>query len=471
MKITINSIDNYESEATITFDAAELDKVKPRACKQLASRANFPGFRKGKVPPDQILEQYFGKGAILDESADILVRQGANDVWKMMSNPPVTDMKPEIITCEKGQDFVFKLTYTPYPEVKVGEYKGIDVEKVVEPVTDEKVDEYIQHLREHHANIIDAEEGAEIADGDFVTLDFSGTVNGKKFKGGDAKDYPLEIGSHTFIDNFEEQLIGMKVGDERDINVTFPEGYQIKDLAEKPAVFHCKINSIKHTELPELDEAFVKKVSDFEKLDDFKADIKKRLELNAERDALLKQREAAVQKAVDDMTVDLPPVMIDTRVEQMVADLEANLKLQGLNLEVYLAGNGKTLDEIKEDYREDAKKSVLRDVLFNEVARLEKIEVNDADLNMEVAIMANMYRTTPKQIAKALRDNGQVPNVISNLRQRKAMQFIIENMAGAKDDKVDDDKPAAADTVEDEKADSADDKPVDEKVDEKKVEE
>ena len=471
MKITINSIDNYESEATITFDAAELDKVKPRACKQLASRANFPGFRKGKVPPDQILEQYFGKGAILDESADILVRQGANDVWKMMSNPPVTDMKPEIITCEKGQDFVFKLTYTPYPEVKVGEYKGIDVEKVVEPVTDEKVDEYIQHLREHHANIIDAEEGAEIADGDFVTLDFSGTVNGKKFKGGDAKDYPLEIGSHTFIDNFEEQLIGMKVGDERDINVTFPEGYQIKDLAEKPAVFHCKINSIKHTELPELDEAFVKKVSDFEKLDDFKADIKKRLELNAERDALLKQREAAVQKAVDDMTVDLPPVMIDTRVEQMVADLEANLKLQGLNLEVYLAGNGKTLDEIKEDYREDAKKSVLRDVLFNEVARLEKIEVNDADLNMEVAIMANMYRTTPKQIAKALRDNGQVPNVISNLRQRKAMQFIIENMAGAKDDKVDDDKPAAADTVEDEKADSADDKPVDDKVDEKKVEE
>ena len=470
MKITINSIDNYESEATITFDAAELDKVKPRACKQLASRANFPGFRKGKVPPDQILEQYFGKGAILDESADILVRQGANDVWKMMSNPPVTDMKPEIITCEKGQDFVFKLTYTPYPEVKVGEYKGIDVEKVVEPVTDEKVDEYIQHLREHHANIIDAEEGAEIADGDFVTLDFSGTVNGKKFKGGEAKDYPLEIGSHTFIDNFEDQLIGMKVGDERDINVTFPEGYQIKDLAEKPAVFHCKINSIKHTELPELDEAFVKKVSDFEKLDDFKADIKKRLELNAERDALLKQREAAVQKAVDDMTVDLPPVMIDTRVEQMVADLEANLKLQGLNLEVYLAGNGKTLDEIKEDYREDAKKSVLRDVLFNEVARLEKIEVNDADLNMEVAIMANMYRTTPKQIAKALRDNGQVPNVISNLRQRKAMQFIIENMAGAKDDKVDDDKPAD-DKVEDEKADSADDKPVDDKVDEKKVEE
>ena len=465
MKITINSIDNYESEATITFDAAELDKVKPRACKQLASRANFPGFRKGKVPPDQILEQYFGKGAILDESADILIRQGANDVWKMMSNPPVTDMKPEIITCEKGQDFVFKLTYTPYPEVKVGEYKGIDVEKVVEPVTDEKVDDYIHHLRAHHSNIIDAEEGAQVADGDFITLDYSGTVNGKKFKGGEAKDYPLEIGSHSFIDNFEEQLIGMKVGDERDVNVTFPEGYPVKDLAEKPAVFHCKINSIKHAQLPELDEAFVKKVSDFESVDDYKADIKKRLELNAERDALVKQREAAIQKAVDAMTVDLPPVMIDTRVEQMINDLEAQLKLQGVNLEVYLAGNGKTVDELKEDYREDAKKSVLRDVLFNEVARLEKIQVTDNDINMEIAIMANMYRTTPKQIAKALKDNGQVTNVIANLRQRKAMQFIIENMAGVvkpSDEKSEEEKTNAA---------AVDEKSADEKVEEKKVEE
>ena len=462
MKITINSIDNYESEATITFDAAELDKVKPRACKQLASRANFPGFRKGKVPPDQILEQYFGKGAILEESAEILIRQGANDVWKMMSNPPVTDMKPEIITCEKGQDFVFKLTYTPYPEVKIGEYKGIDVEEVAEPVTDEKIDEYINHLREHHANIIDAEEGAQVADGDFITLDFSGTVNGKKFKGGEAKDYPLEIGSHSFIDTFEDQLIGMKVGDERDVNVTFPEGYQVKDLAEKPAVFHCKINSIKHSQLPELDDAFVKKVSKFETVEEFKDDVKKNLEINAERDAVLRQREAIIQKAVDNMTVDLPPVMIDTRVEQMVADLEARLKLQGINLDVYLAGSGRTLEEIKEDYREDAKKSVLRDVLFNEVARREKIEVSEGELNIEIAIMANMYHTTPKQIAKALKDNGQFPTVISNLRQRKAMQFIIEHM-GAKDDKPADDKVEDNKKVDDTAA--VDEKPVDEKVD------
>jgi len=466
MKITINSIDNYESEATITFDAAELDKVKPRACKQLASRANFPGFRKGKVPPDQILEQYFGKGAILDESAEILIRQGANDVWKMMSNPPVTEMKPEIITCEKGKDFVFKLTYTPYPEVKIGEYKDIDVEDVAEePVTDKEIDEYINHLREHHANLIDAAEDDEVADGDFITLDYSGTVNGKKFKGGEAKDYPLEIGSHHFIDNFEEQLIGMKVGDERDVKVTFPEGYQVKDLAEKPAVFHCKINSIKHAQLPELDEEFVKKVSKFETVEEFKDDVKKNLEMNAARDFVLRQREAIIQKAVENMTVDLPPVMIDTRVDQMVADLEAQLKLQGINLDVYLAGSGKTIDEIKEDYREDAKKSVMREVLFNEVARREKIEVSEGELNIEVAIMANMYHTTPKQIAKALKDNGQIPTVISNLRQRKAMQFIITHAGSDKtsDDKVDakkvDDTAAVAE------------KPVDEKVDEKKVEE
>lgn len=454
MKITINSIDNYESEATITFDAAELEKVKPRACKQLASRASFPGFRKGKVPPEKILEQYFGKGAILDESADILIRQGANDVLKTMTYMPVTEMKPEIITCEKGQDFVFKLTYTPYPEVKLGEYKGIDVEKVVEPVTDEDVEHQIEHIREHHANMVDAGEDAKVADGDFITLDFSGTVDGKKFAGGEGKDHPLEIGSHSFIDNFEEQLIGMKVGEERDVKVTFPEGYHAKDLAEKPAVFHCKVNSIKHKELPALDEDFVKKVSKVETVDDFKADIRKRLEINAERDALVKQREAAIQKAVDNMTVDLPPIMIDTRVNQMMDDLEANLKVQGLNLEVYLAATGKTVDELKEDYREDAKKSVLTDILFTEVAHLEDIKVDENDVNMEIAIMANMYHTTPKQIVKALKDNGQTQTVISNLRQRKAMQFIIEHMAGA--EKPDDEKSEL-------------EKPVEEKVEDEKV--
>ena len=432
MNITINSIDNYESEATITFDAAELEKTKSRACKQLASRTTIPGFRKGKVPPTTILEQYFGKGAILDEAAEILIRQGANEILKSMTYMPVTEMKPEIATCEDGKDFVFKLTYIPYPKVEVSEYKGLEVEKVVEPVTDEKVEHQIEHIRENNANMVNAEEGAAVADGDFITLDYVGTVDGEKFAGGEGKDRPLEIGSHSFIDDFEEQLIGLKVGEEKDVKVTFPEGYHAKDLAEKPAVFHCKINSIKHKELPELNDEFVKKVSKFENVEEFKDSVRKNLETAAERDALVKQREDLVQKIVDNMKVDLPPVMIDNRVEQMINELEASIQLQGLKLEVYLAANGKSIDELREDYHDIAKKDLLTDMMLEEVARLENIQANEKDVNMEIAVMASMYRTTPKQIVKALRDNGQIQSVFSNVRRKKAMQFLFDNMAGAK---------------------------------------
>lgn len=457
MKLTIKSIDNYESEATITFDAVELEKTKAQAGKQLAGRVSIPGFRKGKVPPIKILEQYYGKGAILDEASEILIRRGANDVLKTMTYMPVTEMKPEIITLAEGKDFVFKLTYTPYPKVEVGEYKGLEVEKNVKPVTDEDVEHQIHHILENNANMVDAAEGDTVADGDFITLDYVGTVDGEKFAGGEGKDRPLEIGSHTFIEGFEDQLIGLKVGEEKDVKVTFPEGYHAKDLAEKPAVFHCKINSIKHKVLPELDDEFVKKVSKFENVDEYKKSVRTNLEVMNERDALLKQREELVQKAVDNMKVDIPPVMIDNRVQLMIDELEATLQAQGMNFEVYLAGSGRTVDELREDYRESAEKNLRIDMLLEEVGRLENIEVNDADVNMEIARMSSIYRATPKQIVKALKDNGQIQTVISNIRHQKAMQFIIDNMAGAKD----------SDTAVEET--STDDKPADEKISEEKV--
>ena len=431
MQITMKSIDNYESEATITFDAAELEKTKGQACKQLASRVSIPGFRKGKVPPVKILEQYFGKGAILDEASEILIRKGANDVLKTMTYVPVTEMKPDIVTLEEGKDFVFTLTYTPYPKVELGEYKGLEAEKVVEPVTDEAVEKQIKHILENNAEMVVAAEGDTVAEGDFITLDYLGTVNGEKFAGGEGKDRPLEIGSHTFIENFEEQLIGLKVGEEKDVKVTFPEGYHAKDLAEKPAVFHCKINSIKHKVLPELNDEFVKKVSKFESVDEYKKSIRMNLEVMNERDALVKQREAVVQQAIDNMKVDIPPVMIDNRVQLMIDELDATLQAQGMNLEIYLAGSGRTIDELREDYREDAEKNLRMDLMLEEVGRLENIEVADVDINMEIARMASLYRATPKQIVKALKDNGQIQTVMSNIRHQKAMQFIFDNMAGA----------------------------------------
>ena len=429
MKTNVKKIDNYDSEVTVEFEAAELEKAKKNACKQLSERVNIPGFRKGKVPPMQILEQHLGKGIILEEAGEILIQKAAKDIVKDLKVIPVTQMRRNVITLEEGKDFVFTLTFTNYPEVKLGDYKGLKVEKVVEPVTDKAVDEQIDHMREHQANMIDAPDDAKVAEGDFITLDFVGTVDGKEFEGGKGQDYPLEIGSHRFIDNFEEQLVGLKVGEEKDVKVTFPENYQVKDLADKPAVFHCKINSIKHKELPELNDEFAKKVSKFETLEELKADVKKNMTENAERRAVERQQQAVIDKAVENMTVDVPPVMIEDRITQMIEELSLQLQSQGMKLEQYMSFSGLNLDTMREQYRESAKQNVLTDILLDEVANVENITVDNTELNYELAVMAQMYRVTPKQIYKILQENRQLAGVANNVLRRKVMKFIVDNMA------------------------------------------
>lgn len=447
MKTNVKKIDNYDSEITVEFDAAELEKSKKNACKQLSQRVNIPGFRKGKVPPLQILEQHLGKGAVLDEAAEILIQKAAKDIVKDLKIIPVTQMRRKIITCEDGKDFVFTLTFTNYPEVKLGDYKGLKVEKVVEPVTDKAVDEQIEHMREHHANMIDAPD-AKVAEGDFVTLDFVGTVDGEKFEGGESKDYPLEIGSHKFIDNFEEQLVGLKVGEEKDVKVTFPENYQVKKLADKPAVFHCKINSIKHKELPELNDEFAKKISKFDTLADFKADVKKNMEANAERRAVEKQRQDVIEKAVENMKVDVPPVMIEERITQMIEELSLQLQSQGMKLEQYMSFSGLDLDAMRDQYRESAEKNVLTDIMLDEVAHVENISVSNEELNYELAVMAQMYRVTPKQIYKILQENHQLTGVATNVLRRKVMRFIVDNMYKDESEKAAESETKVAKTAE-----------------------
>ena len=430
MKVDMKEIENYERELTIEFDADELAKSKKNAAKRLAERVNIPGFRKGKVPA-QVLEQHIGKGALLDEAQEILIQKGANDAVRQLKLIPVTEMMPKVISCEEGKGFVYTLTFTPYPEVKLGEYKNLEVEKVVEPVTDEKVADQLEHIRGHHANMIEAEEGATVQNGDFITLDFSGTVDGEKFDGGEAEDYPLEIGSHSFIDNFEDQLIGAKVGEEREVKVTFPENYHVKDLAEKPAVFKCKINSIKHKELPELNDDFAKKASKFETLDEFKADLRKNMEEAAERQAEQVQGQKVIEKAIENMTVDVPPVMIEERITHMINELSLQLQSQGMELANYLSASGSDMDKLREDYRENAKKSLLNDILLDEVAKTENITVNKQEMDFEIQMMAMMYRSTPKQIEKILKENRQMAGVATNVLRRKAAQFIMSNRFGA----------------------------------------
>ena len=454
MKLEQKKIDDYNIELTITEDAAEFSKAIKRAVKVLADRVNIPGFRKGKAP-QTVLERHVGKDAIINEASEILLQKSSREALRMLNLVPVTENKADVVTNEEGKDFVFKLTFTPFPKVTLGEYKNLSAEKVVEPVTDEQVDEQVENMRAHHANLIEAAEDDAIVDGDFITLDYVGTVDGEKFAGGEAKDQPLEIGAHKFIGDFEEQLIGAKVGDERTVKVTFPENYHSKDVAGKDAVFECKINSIKHRELPELDDAFAKKVSKFETLAEYKADIRKNMESQAERRAVEAQRESIIDQAVANMTIDLPPVMVDNRVEQMINDLAAQLQTQGLSLEQYTAFSGMDVDKLREEYREQARKNVLTDIMLEQVADAEKIGVGQSELNFEIEMMSRMYRTPAKQIAKYLQESGQLLNVASTIRRRKAIKFILDNMAGAEKVADSTDEPKPAEPAETPKVDEA----------------
>ena len=262
MNVTTENIENQQVVLTIEEDAAELDKALKRAVKRISNEVSIPGFRKGKAPR-KIVERHVGKDALMEEAFGLLAPKAFDNALEQEKIVPVSRPKTEVVTLEEGKNVVFKVTVTPEPEVKLGQYKGLEIEKDKAEVSDEDVDKQVENLRNRQAKMVDAPEGAEVKNGDFTTLDFKGFVDGEAFDGGEGKDYPLQIGSNSFIPGFEDQLVGAKIGEEREVKVTFPEEYHAEDLAGKDAVFKCTIRSIKNRELPELDDEFAKKASTF----------------------------------------------------------------------------------------------------------------------------------------------------------------------------------------------------------------
>ena len=428
MKVTAENGENQQVTLTIEIEAEEVGKGVEQACKRLANRVNIPGFRKGKAPR-KIVERHVGMEGVMQETFDLIAPKALNDAFDEQKIEPVTRPEVDIVTLEAGKELVFKATVTPRPEVKLGEYKGLKVEKEAVNVTDEDVEKQLEHMREHQGKLIDAPEGSEVKDGDFTTLDFEGFADGEPFAGGKGQDYPLQIGSKTFIEGFEDQLIGAKIGEERDVNVTFPEDYQEKKLAGKPATFKCTVRSIKHRELPELNDELAKKMSKFETLEELRADIRKNLTENAERKAVNDQKQAAIEQASENIEVDIPPVMIDNRVNVMIQEMAMRLEQQGMNLEQYLQFSGTDIAKIREEYRETAEKNVRTDLMLEEVAKAEDIKVEADDLNQEVAIMAMQYGATPKQIQKIIKEQGRISDLAAKVLRKKTAQFIIDNIA------------------------------------------
>ena len=430
MNVTTEKIENHKVVLTIEVPAEELDKGIKAACKSLANRVNIPGFRKGKAPR-RILEMNIGKEAILDEAFDRVAQKAFDEALKQENLDPVDRPQVDIVTLEEGKDVVFKATITPVPEVTLGEYKGLKVAKDAVEVKDEQVEEQVKNILNHHAKMVDAEEGATVANDDFITLDFKGEVDGVTFAGGEGKDYPLQIGSHSFIDTFEDQLVGLKVGEEKDVNVTFPEEYHAKDLAGKAAVFHCKINSIKHKEMPELTDEFVKASTSYESIEDMKAKLRENIEKNAQRDAHTKRRNEILKQATDNITVDIPEVMVENRVSNMIQELSVNLENQGMNLDAYLKYANMDMAKLREQYKESAAIAVKTDLMLDAVAKAEDIKVENADINAEIALLAATYGTTPQEVSKIIKKNHSIGNLVATVLHKKAANFIIDSAVEA----------------------------------------
>lgn len=427
MKVTAEHGENREVTLTIEVEQDKLEKASEGAAKRISARVNIPGFRKGKAPR-RIVENFVGKDAILQEAFEGLAQKAFEDALTEQNMEPVTRPEIDIVTLEDGKDVVFTAKFTQRPDVRLGAYKGLAVPKEEVTVADEDIDRQIEGMRQHQGTLVDAPADDAVKNDDFVTLDFEGFVDGAAFEGGKGEDYPLQIGSGSFIPGFEDQLIGAKVGEERDVNVTFPEEYHAENLKGKDAVFKCKIRSIKSRELPELDDAFAKKASKFETLAELREDVRKNLLAAAERKAETERRSKAIDMATDHCTMEIPPVMVENRITAMIQEMAMRLEQQGMSLEQYLQYAGLDIGKIREDYRETAEKNVRTDLMLEEVAKAEGIKVEGGDLDREVYAMAVSYGATPKQVQKIIKEQGRVSDLAATVLRKKTAQFIVDNI-------------------------------------------
>ena len=427
MKVTAEHGENREVTLTIEVEQDKLEKASEGAAKRISARVNIPGFRKGKAPR-RIVENFVGKDAILQEAFEGLAQKAFEDALTEQNMEPVTRPEIDIVTLEDGKDVVFTAKFTQRPDVRLGAYKGLAVPKEEVTVADEDIDRQIEGMRQHQGTLVDAPADAAVKNDDFVTLDFEGFVDGAAFEGGKGEDYPLQIGSGSFIPGFEDQLIGAKVGEERDVNVTFPEEYHAENLKGKDAVFKCKIRSIKSRELPELDDAFAKKASKFETLAELREDVRKNLLAAAERKAETERRSKAIDMATDHCTMEIPPVMVENRITAMIQEMAMRLEQQGMSLEQYLQYAGLDIGKIREDYRETAEKNVRTDLMLEEVAKAEGIKVEGGDLDREVYAMAVSYGATPHQVQKIIKEQGRVSDLAATVLRKKTAQFIVDNI-------------------------------------------
>ena len=391
----------------------------------IRDRISVPGFRKGKVPRAMI-EKMYGAGVFYEDAANILMQQTYPAAIDESGVDIVSRPTVDVVQIEKGKEFIYTAEVAVRPEVTLGKYMGVTVTKIDTTVTDEEVDAELENQRNKNARTVTVTD-RPVAEGDTAVIDFEGFVDGVAFEGGKGENHPLEIGSHTFIDTFEDQLVGKNTGDEVEVNVTFPEKYQAEDLAGKPATFKVKINEIKTKELPELDDEFAQDAAGVDTLAEYKEELKKNLTEKKETEAKKTKEDEAIKKIIDKSKMDIPEAMINTQCETMVEEFAQRIAQSGLTMEQYLQFSGMTVDQLKEQVRPEALTRIQSSLVLEQIAKDENIEVTDADVDAEVEKMAKAYGMEPDKLKEYMGD-AEKESMKKDIAITKAVDLIMDNI-------------------------------------------
>jgi trigger factor len=427
MQFNLEKLEQNFVMLEVTVEPKEIEEALAESYKIVVNKVNLPGFRKGHIPR-QILEAQLGKAVLYEDALDIIVTKGYYKGVEQFELEPIAQPKLEIKDpFEEGKIFVFKAKIEVLPEVKLGQYKGLKVEKTKATVEEKQVEERLKSLQERYAELVLSEKN-QLEQGDFAVIDFEGYVDGKPFAGGAAQGYSLEIGSGSFVPGFEEQLIGITVNSDKEIKVTFPGDYPSKDLAGKEATFKVTLKEIKVKETPELNDEFAKTVGNFETLEQLKADLGEKILAMNEKNAEADYTQSVIDMAVENTTLELPETMVDQEMHDLLHRFEHNLAYQGLTLDKYLDYTQKTNEQVLEDFRPEAIKRVKTDLVLNTIAKQEKVEVTDAEIDQKIQELAAMYeQKNPERLKKDLERDGRLAGVKQAILLEKTADFIKEN--------------------------------------------
>ncbi|HEI5278980.1 TPA: trigger factor [Staphylococcus aureus] len=433
MTATWEKKEGNEGLLTVTVPAEKVNKALDQAFKKVVKQINVPGFRKGKVPRP-IFEQRFGVEALYQDAIDILLPDAYGEAIDETDIKPVAQPEVSVTQIEKGKDFIFEATVTVEPEVKLGDYKGLEIEKQETELSDDDLQEAIDHSLGHLAEMVVKEDGV-VENGDTVNIDFSGSVDGEEFEGGQAEGYDLEIGSGSFIPGFEEQLEGMKVDEEKDVVVTFPEEYHAEELAGKEATFKTKVNEIKFKEVPELTDEIANELdAEANTVDEYKENLRKRLAEQKATDAENVEKEEAITKATDNTTIDIPEAMVNTELDRMVSEFAQRIQQQGLDLQTYFQISGQYESQLREQMKDDAEQRVKTNLTLTAIAEAEKIEATDEDIDKELEKMSKQFNISVEDIKNTL---GNTDIIKNDVRIQKVIDLLRDNakfVEGTKED-------------------------------------